>query len=61
MSRQPKTICEICGKVFENGNQLRAHKSCHSKKEFECKICKEKIIGATQNKINSFLELIGNP
>ena len=52
MSRQPKTVCEICGKKFENGNQLRAHKSSHSKKEFICDICGEKIIGASQYKIH---------
>ena len=52
MNRQPKTVCEICGKKFENGNQLRAHKSSHSKKEFICDICGEKIIGASQYKIH---------
>ena len=52
LSRQQKTVCEICGKKFENGNQLRAHKSSHSKKEFICDICGEKIIGASQYKIH---------
>ena len=50
--RKPVTVCNICGKVFENGNQVRAHKSVHSKKKFICPKCGELIIGAKKYKIH---------